>query len=127
MKAFFFFLFVFLFSQGFGQNFNCKSFQEGKFVYQDKLGNEVQVTRTKDKQIEYYDYIDVTMEFKIEWIKPCTYVITYEKIKGIFLGAESLIGESTEVQVIEKLGKDFKVSTKSDGKPYRVYYFKRVG
>ena len=53
-------------------------FKTGKFTYEGKEG-EVEIIRTKNKQIEVYNGGNSKLILKIKWINDSTYVLTHKK------------------------------------------------
>ncbi|MCX6180727.1 MAG: hypothetical protein NT150_02200 [Bacteroidetes bacterium] len=77
MKTIFTLLLLTLSKLAFSQN-HCSDYKTGKFTYEG-LENEMEITRTKHKQIELDKSTNQKSVLKIKWINDSTYVLT---VKG---------------------------------------------
>jgi hypothetical protein len=79
---------------------NCDTeFGKGKYRYINPEYRDVKIKRRKRKQIEKTK--DSKSVYKIEWISPCNYVLTYLKVSKPEY--EYLIGQKIDVKIIDVL------------------------
>jgi len=79
---------------------NCVAeFGKGKYQYINPEYRDVKIKRRKRKQIEKTK--DSKSVYKIEWISPCNYVLTYLKVSKPEY--EYLIGQKIDVKIIDVL------------------------
>lgn len=79
---------------------NCfTEFGKGKYRYINPEYRDVKIKRRKRKQIEKTK--DSKLVFKIEWISPCNYVLTYLKVSKP--EHKYLIGQKIDVKIIDVL------------------------
>jgi hypothetical protein len=79
---------------------NCVTeFGKGKYRYINPEYRDVEIIRRKRKQIEKTE--DSKLVYKIEWISPCNYVLTYLKVSEPKY--EYLIGQKIDVKIIDVL------------------------
>ncbi len=81
-------------------NNDCvNDFGKGKYRYINPEYRDVKIKRRKRKQIEKTK--DSKSVYKIEWISPCNYVLTYLKVSKPEY--EYLIGQKIDVKIIDVL------------------------
>jgi hypothetical protein len=81
-------------------NTDCiTEFGKGKYRYINPEYQDVKIKRRKRKQIEKTK--DSKSVYKIEWISPCNYVLTYLKVSKPEY--EYLIGQKIDVKIIDVL------------------------
>ncbi|QXP78805.1 MULTISPECIES: hypothetical protein [Winogradskyella] len=81
-------------------NTDCvTNFGKGKYRYINPEYQDVKIKRRKRKQIEKTK--DSKSVYKIEWISPCNYVLTYLKVSKPEY--EYLIGQKIDVKIIDVL------------------------
>ena len=79
---------------------NCVAeFGKGKYRYINPEYRDVKIKRRKRKQIEKSK--DSKSVYKIDWISPCNYVMTYLKVSKPEY--EYLIGQKIDVKIIDVL------------------------
>jgi hypothetical protein len=81
-------------------NTDCASdFGKGKYSYINPEYKDVKIKRRKRKQIEKTK--DSKSVYKIDWISPCNYVLTYLKVSKPEY--EYLLGQKIDVKIIDVL------------------------
>jgi len=84
-------------------------FRKGRFIYKNSRYSDFIIIRRKNIQIEKNK--DEKYTYKIEWLSPCHYTLTYHKVSE--KKYEYLIGEIIDVKIIDIL-KDGKYIYKSN-------------
>ncbi len=74
-------------------------FEKGKYKYVNPEYQDVKIKRRKTKQIEKTK--NLKFVYKIDWISPCNYVLTYLKVSKPEY--EYLIGQKIDVKIIDIL------------------------
>jgi len=83
-----------------GLNNNCKSnFKRGRFKYLNPQYLDVDIKRKNKRQIESNK--DSKFVYEIEWITPCNYILTYQKVSDEKY--EYLLGQKIDVKIIDIL------------------------
>jgi len=81
-------------------NTDCiADFEKGRYSYIDPDYQDVKIKRRKRRQIEKTK--DSKSVYKIDWISPCNYVLTYLKIEEPEY--QYLIGQKIDVNIIDVL------------------------
>jgi len=81
-------------------DYDCEfDFKIGKFKYLNPQYLDVDIKRKRKKQIEINN--DFKSIYKIEWITPCNYILTYQKVSDEKY--EYLIGQQINVKIVDVL------------------------
>ena len=99
MKKFNVILILFVVSiTSYGQK-GCENFITGDYTYKEEPYNKTKVHRTKKFQFEHNKLDGMKLKFKIEWVSPCEYNLTYVKIND--KSFKDIIGKTLKVIIIE--------------------------
>lgn len=101
------------------EEIDCSDFKTGKYHYIPPNGGEVNIRRTKKKQIERYNDENQKFIFSIHWIDDCNYELTLKNAKGLPRAQKKeIIGSSLTCTVIDaNLGHYTVIISSSDNKP----------
>ncbi|MGZ8570097.1 MAG: hypothetical protein ACXWW0_11965 [Bacteroidia bacterium] len=72
-------IFIFLCTQAFSQEVNCKKYRTGVFSMTDKEIGTTIITRTTNKQIEENKKLGTKRSFDVVWVDDCTYELRNKK------------------------------------------------
>jgi len=67
-------------SVGMAQSDGCRQHREGKFLLSDSQGGEWIIERKGKRQIEYSDFYNVKLRFRVRWIDDSTYELQLRKV-----------------------------------------------
>ena len=81
--------------------YDCASFREGTFMYQELVYQGVTIHRTPNEQMEIIGDMLIT-SFSIKWISDCSYILIPQKV--IYKSKENDLPKDTiKVDIIEIL------------------------
>ncbi len=99
---------------GLAQQQDCKRFKNGKFKQTNSTGDVWIIERKGSKQIEYSDFYNVRLRFKIKWIDDCTYTM---KLRKVLENPDNVLlpeGMNATVQITETKNKSYSQKTTSN-------------
>ena len=101
--------------------FDCKDLKKGKFMMTGPSGGDIDIRRTKKKQIERYNREKQKYKFSIIWTSDCTYELRLLKSSN----KDEIERPTIAVQVIENSRTQYtaRIST-NNGPPKEVEIFK---
>lgn len=110
MKKIFILLLTFLSSISFAQSLDCKKMQVGKFELVSKTSGTTIIERTKNKQTETNETMNLKTSYDLVWINECSYELRNRKV---IEGTSKFVMKPTDVIHIEIIKiKDTKLTVK---------------
>lgn len=93
---------------------DCEKFKTGIFEYLPHGAGILTIERTTTHQTMYFDNNDILIQGSIEWVSPCKYIFTCEKVSGYEM--QDLIGEKEYIEITETYENGYTSEiTSSDG------------